>query len=269
MASLEAGRGAHARVLTKYIRPRQEIPYAGHRSKIVLLDFVEGRYHFYFEDNNSEEVQTLNASSRYVQIVSEGDPSLFFQKEFKEPKISWAKSEAKKLLFKDLVAGIVPLESKYTDGTSTRVLPVSEEEENPMKPLQEIYAMRPEYAKYDYAMFSSRLSSLRKTTSNYQKRAADDQDALDVFIENHPISYHSHKGYIQWQGSEAQRFLREDLRLGSVESFETKKEFWMSRPAYRNFPLKEFRDKIDQEVGTEKYICQIKEKGKKSTYRYT
>ena len=96
MASLEAGRGAHARVLTKYIRPRQEIPYAGHRSEIVLLDFVEGRYHFYFEDNNSEEVQTLNASSRYVQIVSEGDPSLFFQKEFKEPKISWAKLNAKK-----------------------------------------------------------------------------------------------------------------------------------------------------------------------------
>ena len=50
---------------------------------------------------------------------------------------------------------------------------------------------------------------------------------------------------------------------------ETKKDFWMSRPAYRNFPLKEVQDNIDQEVGTEKCICQIKEKGKKLTYRYT
>ena len=133
--------------------------------------------------------------------------------------------------------------------------------------LAEIYSMRPEYALYDYAKFSGRLSSLRTTIRNYRKRAEEDQDALDVFIQNNPISYYSHKGYIQWQGSDAQRFLREDLKLGSIERFETKKGFWLSRPAYQNFPLKAFRDKINQEVGTEKYVRQIKEKGKQSQWQ--
>lgn len=262
MANLQAGRGAYATVLTKCIRPRQEIPCVGHRSDIILCDLKEkenegARFSFYFRADNSEDVQILNASCRYVQIVSEGDPSLFFKKKkFKEPEISWAKSEAKKYLFKDIIEGVVPLESKYTDNTNT------------MK-LKEIYSMRPEYALHDYEKFSSRLSSLRNTIRNFKKRAEDDQDALDVFIQNNPISYYSHKGYVQWQGSDAQRFLREDLRLGSLERFEGKKDFWLSRPAYQNFPLKEFRDKIDQEVGTEKYIRQIKEKGKQSTYRYT
>ena len=68
----------------------------------------------------------MNGSIRYVTILSEGEPSLFFDviesnnnnttnnnsnnnnttnsngKKFIEPKISWAKSRARKLLYTDV-----------------------------------------------------------------------------------------------------------------------------------------------------------------------
>ena len=229
MAKLRAGRGAHATILTKYVKPPQVIPHSGHRSDIVLVDQEEKSYSFYYlaDDNaGNEEAPILHASCRYVKVVSEGDSSLLFNKD-KEPDIPWAKSKAKRLLYKEILRGDVPLESKYADNTST------------MK-LKDIYMMHPEYAEYKYEKFSGRLSSLRKTISVNQKRADDDQDAFDLFVQNNPISYYSQKGYIQWQGSESQRLLREDLRLGRVER-NRKKELWMSRSAYHDkFPLKEF-----------------------------
>ena len=43
----------------------------------------------------------------------------------------------------------------------------------------------------------------------------------------------------------------------------------MSRPAYhKNFPLKQFRDKIKQEIGTANDIHTLKEKVKRHTYHY-
>ena len=93
----------------------------------------------------------------------------------------WEKSKAKKILYNNIINGNVPLESKFEDNTST------------MK-LQDIYLMRPEYAQYDYKKFSSRLSSLWKTISANQERAEDDQDAFELFVQNNPISYYSHKG---------------------------------------------------------------------------
>ena len=194
MAKLQAGRGAHATILTKYIRPPQQVPNARHQSDIVLLDREDKIYRFYLRadnDNGNEDAPVLHASCRYVKVTVEGDQSLFFNQN-KEPQISWEKSKAKKILYNDIINGNVPLESKFEDNTST------------MK-LQDIYLMRPEYAQYDYKKFSSRLSSLRKTISANQERAEDDQDAFELFVQNNPISYYSHKGYIQWQGSDAQR----------------------------------------------------------------
>ena len=259
MPKLRAGRGAYGTVLTKYIRPHQIVPRAGHRSDVVLLDEEEdGNYTFFLQvdnDSGNENAQLLCASSRFVKIVREGDPSLLFDKD-QEPNIPWAKSEAKKLLSEDLISGVVPLESKFDDNTNTMTL-------------KDIYLMRPEYADYSYKKFSARLRSLRGTISANKKRADADKEAFDTFVYNNPISYHDKFGNIQWQGSESQRLLKEDIRLGVMDRFNSKKEFWMSRPAYHgNFGLKQFRDKIKQEIGTAKYIHTLREKGKQYTYNY-
>jgi hypothetical protein len=99
------------------------------------------------------------------------------------------KSRAKQLLYNDIKEGRVPLEAKDSSNKSTM-------------PLKDIYNLHPtEFSKYHYSKFSSRVSSLRKTTKECNGRAVLDQEAFDNFIARHPVSLYSHKGYIQWQGA--------------------------------------------------------------------
>ena len=152
----------------------------------------------------------MHASRHFVKVVMEGNPSLLFENgKETETETPWEKSTAKKLLYNDILTGTVPLESKCTDNTST------------MK-LKDVYLMHPEFAEYSYKKFSSRLSSLQRPISLNQNRADADQDAFGLFVKNNSISYSSHKGYIQWQGSEAQRLLKEDIRLGHTYHYSTK-----------------------------------------------
>jgi hypothetical protein len=52
---------------------------------------------------------------------------------FKEPEVKWKKSKARRLLYKDIVEGEVPLDATDADGHSTMQL-------------SEIYLMHTEYA---------------------------------------------------------------------------------------------------------------------------
>jgi hypothetical protein len=166
-----------------------------------------------------------------------------------EPKISWKKSEAKRLLYKEIMDGEVPLEAKDDLGLSTM-------------PLSEIYVMHPQYALYSYDKFSSRLSSLRQTIKAANHRARDDEEAFQKYKQNHPPSEVANNGCIQWQGSEARELLLEDMEEG-LHTTLGKMELWGQRPEYYEyFPLAVFRDKIYQEIRTAKYIytCQVKGK---------
>ena len=167
-----------------------------------------------------------------------------------EPKIKWKKSKAKQLLYQDIRDGRVPLNSKDENGKSTMNLRV-------------IYDMRPEYSEYHYDKFSSRVSSLRKTIKDCNNRAELDQEAFDNYKTNHPnISFYSHKGYIQWQGSEAQVKAQKDISTGEHVKLGME-GLWAARPAYyTNFPLEVWRDKIRQEIRTAKYLHTLEVKGR-------
>ena len=168
-------------------------------------------------------------------------------KEPKEPKINWSKSKAQALLYKDIRAGMVPLDPPRAGGDMA---------------LSDVYALWPEFCEYNYLKFSSRLGLLRTIIKDANNHAEADQEAFENFKANHPTSLFSHKGYIQWQGSEAQERLLEDIEAGFHESM-SKKELWESRPEYyANFPLDAFRDKVYQEVRTAKYLHTLKIKGK-------
>ena len=95
-------------------------------------------YTFCFcEDDNSgnEEAQILHAlCSYYVKIVEEGNSMVLFN------NTPWEEMEAKKLLFKDTINALVPLDSKCRDNTN-------------MMSLKDIYLMCPEYAEYSYKTF--------------------------------------------------------------------------------------------------------------------
>ena len=157
----------------------------------------------------------------------------------KEPTIKWQYSVAKKLLYKDLRAGKVPLEATDEHNKSTM-------------PLKVIYMMREEYRLYHYSMFSGRLSSLRATVKSAENRALADLQAYKVFKANHPPSAYASRGYEQWQGSSAQEQLLEDLEK-KLHITMGKKSLWGYRPVYyENYELDIFRDKMNQEIRTGK-----------------
>lgn len=70
---------------------------------------------------------------------------------FPEPEITWAKSKAKKMLYQDIMDGIIPLEARGEDKYGEEM------------GLKDIYLSRPEFALYSYKKFSGRISSLRNT----------------------------------------------------------------------------------------------------------
>ena len=253
---LNAGKGAEGTILTRFIHPKQPLPDGSnpnHRSNVIVEDRYseDDKWYYrlrYFDDEPG--LTSLYAHHRYVAITKEGDKSLFFDEQQitkgEEPKIKWSKSTARRLLYRDVKEGMVSLEQ--LDDPS----------------IDQIYIMHPQYAEYSHAKFPGRLKSIQNTITKLNSRAEDDQKSFDLFVKNNEISYHNSKGFIQWQGSEAQSLLLEDINDGTFKTYgSNKKDFYGSRPEYyNNFILKDFRDKIKQEISTAKYLHTIETKGK-------
>ena len=114
--------------------------------------------------------------------------------EIEEPK--WKDSEARKLLYQDVLDGVVPLQAKDAQGRTT------------MK-LKQIFSMHQEYSLFDYDKLSRRVSSIRAIVKKNKERSASDEQAFNTFVQNHDVLYFSNcGGYIQWQGSKAQELLK-------------------------------------------------------------
>jgi hypothetical protein len=142
---------------------------------------------------------------------------------FKEPKVKWKKSKARRLLCKHIVEGEVPPDATDADGRSTMQL-------------SDIYLMHPEFAEHDYEKFSSRLSSLRKIIKDCDNRAQTDQEAFENFKNNHPVSLFSHEGCTQWQGSESQELLLQDMEEKSHETLGKKELAALDGNTTKNSP---------------------------------
>jgi hypothetical protein len=246
---LRPGKGAKGSVLTRFIKPNQHVPYAGHRSDVIIesrLTDEEGRKEMYsFRYEGMPESQVLYASARYVRIEEEGEIGEIFddpEGEQGEGKVPWANSKARTLLYNDVLTGTIPLER----GTIS---------------LENIYTMHPEFSKYDFDKFDSRLTGIRKIVSRLNQRANADQKAFQRFVKNHDVSFYSHKGYPQWKGSIARKHVLEDIANG-----EHKKGFRQMYIAggqlYGTFPFEDFCDKVRQEIRTSKYIHTLEATGK-------
>jgi hypothetical protein len=142
MPQLQAGQGAKASVLTRMInkKPKQHLPNhdKNHCSGVIIIvDRYENDkgaevYVFRYAKDDSESGLFLHATTRYVKIVEEGDKEAYYfddAGEGEEGKVKWKDSEARGLLYNDVRDGVIPLESKYGDGT-------------PTMRLQEIYVFR-------------------------------------------------------------------------------------------------------------------------------
>ena len=83
--SLRPGPGAIADVLTRMIKPTvASVAYADdkkHRSRVVIVDRIEekGKYRYSFYLEGSDGTELFNASCQFVNVLKEGDPSVFFE----------------------------------------------------------------------------------------------------------------------------------------------------------------------------------------------
>jgi hypothetical protein len=266
---LYAGVGAKCTILTRFIHPKVVLEDNGHRTKIELLSKENKKINkkqqefFVFLCLDGPASNTIGYSVRsHIVITEEGNRADFFfsddvaaaekrQKEenFIEPKIKWRKSQAKKLLHAAIIDGKVPENALDNDG-------------NEIMKLEEIYGLHQEFLLYDFTKFAARLASVRADILSNKDRSLDDMSAFELYLLNHNVSLYSRKGYIQWQGSDAQCCLLEDISNGCLLTEQKPKELWESRQEYyENFPLDVFRKNIQQEVRTAKYLHTIKTKG--------
>ena len=87
-----------------------------------------------------------------------------------------------------------------------------------------------------------------------------DKKAFLNFRENHPRPDLNYRGEPQWDGSDAQRLLKEDMTAGKHLKYDTPSEFRDSRPEYQTYNKKVFRGHIHQEVRLRKLYNLIEEK---------
>ena len=158
----------------------------------------------------------------------------------------WEYSAAKRLLLGDLRSGAIPLDSES------------------MSP-QVAYMQRPEYVESDpeYKRWASRLRSLREHVRDRNDRAASDSAALAHDRRIHPKPAFNHRGEPRWEGSDAERYLCQDMDAGKHENM-TPMELHASRKEYRDdYPLGVFRQHIYQEKRRRKFAYYLKVKQQK------
>ena len=157
-------------------------------------------------------------------------------KKKKDPEKKWITCTTKKILFEDIVSGFIPDEMHW----------------------EEAYDRREEYKVTTKRLFKGRLDRLRADIRKKQAFAASDSAALANDRLLHPVPTHNHRGEPRWEGSEAQRLLRQDIDLGNHLDL-MPRDLFMSEPDYYdNYPLEVFRKHIEQEVKLRKFLHQYK-----------
>jgi hypothetical protein len=244
---LYAGIGAKCTILTKFIHPNRASE-AGHGTTCILTGKEQKKVNskqqwcFLFVDEN-KNVSCHAVQSHFI-VVEEGssffDPNVAQQainahneKEasaFKEPKIKWRKSEARKLLERYLIEGKIPVEN---DGTMS---------------IDDIYKFDIEFLLYDPEKFPGRLASLRSTLKEHQKCAGDDLLAFENYKKNHKPLIFTHQGNLQWQATDSQELRWDDIQAGKLERMLIA-QLYESRNEYKSeYPPKAFRKKVEQEI---------------------
>jgi hypothetical protein len=164
----------------------------------------------------------------------------------KKKESNWQNSEAKKLLLQDLHTGAIPLDGDL------------------MTP-RDAYRQRPEFAEFDgYANFPSRLRGARQQVARLQNRAASDSAAFAHDQQIYPNAAKNHRGEPRWEGSKAERLLRQDMDEGKHKAMKPQLLYNARKEYYEHYPLKVFREHIYQEEKRRKFLVQYRSHQKRN-----
>lgn len=159
----------------------------------------------------------------------------------KDPKIDWANSAAKQFLKQAFKDGLIPIKYMAKEGgPGPRYI-----WDNFCEGTAPFNRMT-----YEGSGFTSRLSGVRDDTLLKVKRKDLDQKAFNNFRKIQPRPTHDHEGVPLWDGSDAQRLLKEDMAKGLHELFqgkERRKKYWLTKEEFQVYKLPVFRDHIYQE----------------------
>jgi predicted transcriptional regulator len=134
-------------------------------------------------------------------------------------------------------------------------------------PVLTIYEMDGEFKRFPLKRFAANLEDLREIVHEAMDKSLRDSLAVDDFLEKHPPSTMdawrcNYKRYPKWQGSDAQKLLRHDLKilLRHKILFKGKagvlpKDLWAFRDKYQDFPLVIFRNHIYKEIIHDKQVA--------------
>ena len=86
------------------------------------------------------------------------------------------------------------------------------------------------------------------------QRKQDDADAFQKFVDKNNISYFSHKGYVQWKGSDAQKLAKKHVNDKMQERMKYRAIYEAYNVYYENYPFKAFKDHYRSEIRLAKYI---------------
>jgi hypothetical protein len=160
----------------------------------------------------------------------------------KARKWKWQYSTAKEALRKAILAGTV------TDNMS----------------LDDIFMSFPEVAETDRKKFSGRLRGLRQQITASNTAVASDEAAHAHDRALRPAPSHNYRGEPRWEGSEAQRLLKEDVASGKHRAMKPTL-FYNSRVEYtQHYTLKTIREHIYQEEKYVKYCKYLSDHNKPS-----
>jgi hypothetical protein len=176
------------------------------------------------------------------------------EKKKKQPWEPWAKSKAKQQLKNWFRDGTIPLD--YSETIGPRAVWDAHCVGHPLFGA----------AGMDYGddLFTDHLRAVKNDVISKIKRADLDQEAFNNFRANHPVKATNHREEPRWEGSEAQRQLKEDV-ANQYHCDKAPQVLWNDpeRACYKAYPLAVFRSHIYQEERLIKFQMYTAMEGKK------
>ena len=155
---------------------------------------------------------------------------------------AWIASNGRKILFSDITSGKISEKMKY----------------------EQVFHMRPEFAVGDtpeeaLRLFETRLASAREIICGKKQQAATELAMFQQDRLAHPFPATNYRGEPQWEGSAAQKVLKDDVTNMKHETMSCT-AFYNVRPEYKTFPKTVIDGKVQQEERLLKFMKQMRNK---------
>ena len=157
------------------------------------------------------------------------------------PPVNWITSSAREIIIDDLYAGILSLD---------------EEDLSAEDAWETCYSQLYEFQSVPFEQFKAQLKDHREQVKLKWVRSKADKTALEHDRQLYPRKSHNSRGELVFDLSPAKPLLQEDIKNKAHEG-KTPREFQLTRPEYLMFKPKIFKERIYQEIATQKFYYSL------------